>query len=67
MDPLTQLLSGAGNVISGNDSLGMYIRSNSHGNLVQGNYIGTDASGTLDLGNTFDGVAIDSSTNNTMV
>ena len=48
---------GARNVISGNDSDGLEI---DHGdfNIVQGNYIGTDYTGTLDLGNTRDGIDI---------
>jgi len=47
---------GARNVISGNDDEGIEIHTT--GNLVQGNYIGTDVSGTADLGNTNNGVAI---------
>lgn len=39
----------ARNLISGNSNNGIYISANNV--TVQGNYIGTDASGTLDLGN----------------
>jgi titin len=44
--------AGARNVISGNEGFGIYLDSNSNGNSVQGNYIGTDATGSFDLGNT---------------
>ncbi len=50
----------ARNVISGNGRVGMYI-DNSGGrdsNRIEGNYIGTDASGTQDRGNGFAGVSI---------
>jgi len=47
----------ARNVISKN-STGVRITGSSTGNLVQGNYIGTDAPGTADLGNSSDGVYI---------
>ncbi len=59
---------GARNLISGNDEAGVLISElGTDGNLVQGNYIGTDASGTLDLGNTMDGVFIGfGSSNNTI-
>jgi CSLREA domain-containing protein len=43
----------ARNVLSGNDS-GALIFSSSF-NRIQGNYVGTDKSGTKDLGNRFDG------------
>ena len=49
--------AGAANVISGNDSRGIWIQgAGASGNRVQGNYIGTDNSGTADLGNSADGV-----------
>jgi uncharacterized repeat protein (TIGR01451 family) len=50
--------SGGGNLISGNFGDGVRIfGSGATGNLVEGNYIGTDASGTTGLGN-FTGVEI---------
>ena len=39
------------NVISGNTSAGVAIVDNANSNLVAGNYIGTDATGVLPLGN----------------
>jgi hypothetical protein len=58
--------AGAGNVTSGNGGDGVHIANMgavAQNNLVQGNYIGTDASGTAALGNS-DGVVIRSGTNN---
>jgi hypothetical protein len=55
---------GDGNVISGN-SIG--IRFNQQGassNVVQGNFIGTDKTGTIDLGNTGDGIQVIRGQNN---
>ncbi|RJF96743.1 DUF4347 domain-containing protein [Noviherbaspirillum cavernae] len=54
----------ARNVISGNKN-GVNIASS--GNLVQGNYIGTDKTGTLDLGNDLDGIQIYASANNNII
>ncbi len=52
--------AGERNVISGNNWQGVYIGgSGADGNVVSGNYIGTDVGGTQDLGNSFDGVLID--------
>jgi hypothetical protein len=52
-------LAGARNVISGNDGNGVQILNNlTNGNRVQGNYIGTDKTGAVDLGNTWHGVVI---------
>src|SRR5205814_3595386 len=54
-------VSGARNIISGNTSYGVDINGISDpatGNVVAGNFIGTDLSGTLDLGNAADGVLI---------
>jgi hypothetical protein len=53
----------ARNVISGNYENGILIDSGS-GNLLQGNYIGTDKSGTKGLGNSENGVRIDNSSGN---
>ena len=44
------------NVISGNTTYGVIIRFGFNGNVVQGNYIGTDASGTAALGNLNTGI-----------
>ncbi|HMZ19342.1 MAG TPA: BACON domain-containing carbohydrate-binding protein, partial [Blastocatellia bacterium] len=52
----------AGNVISANGNFGVDIQSGS-GNIVQGNLIGTDVGGTIDLGNSFSGVQLTSSNN----
>ena len=61
------LEAGARNVISGNDQSGIFIvLGEASGNTVQGNYIGTDASGSADLGNTFSGVAIQDAPGNTV-
>jgi hypothetical protein len=48
--------AGAGNVLSGNASDGVLIDSPATGVQVQGNLIGTDATGSLALGNGFAGV-----------
>jgi photosystem II stability/assembly factor-like uncharacterized protein len=43
--------TGAGNLISGNDQSGVYLESCCNQLTVAGNFIGTDASGNLPLGN----------------
>ncbi len=61
------MAAGAGNVISGNDADGVYIWwGSATGNQVQGNLIGTDVTGTLDLGNSLDGVFINGASGNTI-
>jgi hypothetical protein len=57
----------ARNVLSGNVADGVQIAGSlATGNKVLGNFIGTSASGTQDLGNTGDGVVIDIAPNNTV-
>ncbi len=52
--------SKACNLISGNDEHGVLVdQSQSEGIVIQGNFIGTDASGTLAVPNTQDGIDID--------
>jgi CSLREA domain-containing protein len=54
--------AGAGNLISGNAGNGIYGNSIS-GITVQGNFIGTDVSGALPLGNSTAGISIDTCSN----
>ncbi|MCU0871890.1 MAG: FG-GAP-like repeat-containing protein [Pirellulaceae bacterium] len=54
----------SGNVISANGRVGVYIQSS--GNQIQGNRIGTDVTGAVDLGNTGDGVFIADQSNNSI-
>jgi len=48
----------ARNVISANKLAGVYLTTNSVGNLVQGNFIGVNATGTAALGNLASGISI---------
>lgn len=60
-------VSGAPNLISANKANGVDLNGSGTGNLVQGNFIGTDASGTAALGNASDGVSIESGTSNNTI
>ena len=53
----------ARNLISGNGGFGIYVRDHSHGSLIQGNYIGTDITGSVAIGNSSDGLKIESMNN----
>ena len=69
VDPSTGKLTGAGNRISGNLNSGVQIlRAN--GNVVQGNFIGTDVTGEIALGNDptglNDAIDVNYSSNNTI-
>ncbi len=60
--------TGERNVISGNGWSGVNINgSNTTDNVVSGNYIGTNVGGTIELGNTYDGVIISSSAQNNTI
>jgi hypothetical protein len=57
----------ARNTISGNMGSGVFIQdSGTTGNLIQRNFIGTDSTGAMALGNGQDGVTIDGSSGNTV-
>ena len=57
--------AGARNVISGNQQLGVLITSaGASNNMVLGNYIGPDATGTNALANTYGGVTLDGAAGN---
>jgi Tol biopolymer transport system component len=55
---------GARNIISGNGRNGVEIESQNPGNKVQGNFIGTDVTGTLAVPNGADGVSVFASNDN---
>jgi hypothetical protein len=63
-------IPGARNVISGNPSVQILISGSqvgpASGNRIEGNYIGTNASGTAALNSSWDGVYILTATNNTV-
>ncbi len=62
-----QAVSDEGNLISGNGVDGVQIQESANDNVVAGNKIGTDVTGTMPLGNTDDGVQIDGgAANNTI-
>ncbi len=52
------VVAGARNVIAGNGASGVSIGAAAPGTRVQGNFIGTDVTGTLDLGNAQQGVDV---------
>ena len=59
--------SAAGNVISANGSYGIWITgTGATDNLIQGNKIGTDVTGTVALGNAFWGVTLQEAADNTV-
>ena len=55
------------NVVSGNNGHGVYVEGlSATGNRVRGNYVGTDASGSADLGNAGSGVYLNGAPANTV-
>jgi titin len=60
-------LPGAGNLISGNGISGIYLyNAGTTGNVIQGNLIGTDVTGTVAVSNRLDGVTINNAAGNTV-
>lgn len=60
--------SGAGNVISGNGNQGISIReTGSDGNIIQGNFIGTSATGSTAISNTNSGISVEDGPSGTIV
>ncbi|MCP4284941.1 MAG: hypothetical protein GY792_10880, partial [Gammaproteobacteria bacterium] len=60
-------IDGAGNLISGNDGNGITVSgATTTGNIIQGNLIGTDATGTSKLRNESNGINLDSSFSTTI-
>lgn len=53
--------SGEGNVIGNNTVDGIWLQTNVNNSSIQGNFIGTDRTATLDLGNGDDGIQISGS------
>jgi len=60
------LNAGEGNLISGNLKAGIALQQNSTANTVQGNFIGTDASGKNPVGNAFAGITLMDASGNTI-
>jgi hypothetical protein len=54
------------NVISGNNNQGVLLDDGASGNLVAGNYIGTDVTGSNRLGNNGGGIVLDDAPQNTI-
>ncbi len=60
-------LAGSANVLSGNAFYGILLTNGSAFNLVQGNLIGTDASGTVERSNGSTGVYLSTGSNNNVI
>ncbi len=57
----------ARNIISGNVDDGVELDNGASGNIVRGNFIGTDITGTVDFGNQSDGLLVNASTSNNQI
>lgn len=56
----------ARNIISGNNTRGVFLGVSATGSVVQGNYIGTNAAGTAAIGNALRGVEVLANSGNTI-
>lgn len=60
-------LAGTRNLISGNTGGGILLNNSASGTVIAGNYIGTDVTGALDLGNNYSGIYLGTSVTNTRI
>ncbi len=61
-------VAGAGNVIGGSTYAGIELNgSSTSNNIIQGNFIGTNSSGTVNLGNSIDGILVTNSASNNTI
>jgi hypothetical protein len=59
--------AGDGNVISGNNAWGIHGVSGANANVIQGNLIGTNATGTAPLGNSLSGIFLTNGASNNII
>lgn len=59
--------AGAGNLISGNNTRGIFLYTNSSWNVIQGNFIGAKADGSNAMGNVFHNVELEANANNNVI
>ena len=59
-------VAGAGNLLSGNDRVGLALEVGANANVVQGNFIGTNAAGTAALANALGGLLVNGGASNTI-
>ena len=60
--------AGARNLLSGNAGYGVFITGSlATGNVVAGNYVGTDLDGAVPQGNSFNGILLDSGASNNTI
>jgi len=64
MNTIGSIAFSSGNIISGNNSHGIELTGGANGNTVAGNFIGTDSTGTIAIGNAFVGALINGGANN---
>ncbi len=56
-----------GLVIDGFQGAGLVLNSSTDNNLIVGNFVGTDPTGTVGRGNTFDGIRLNDASNNRII
>lgn len=64
--PIVYIFPPLGNLISGNDGNGVLADKNSSKNVFNGNFIGTNYQGIVELGNQKNGICIESSNDNVL-